>query len=65
MAGGIQVVDATHFLVTGSISVTADTMINLTNSPEGGSSVGDLAVSSDGKWLALITDHGITIVKLP
>lgn len=65
MAGGIQLVDATHFLVTGSISVTADTMSNFTTSPVGGSSVGNLAVSSDGKWLALITDHGITIIKLP
>jgi YVTN family beta-propeller protein len=56
----IDILDPVHFLVTGSIPVTADTM-------QGGleSNVGNLAVSSDGHWLAVISDHGITIVDIP
>jgi YVTN family beta-propeller protein len=57
--GAIEVLSSSRFLVTGSIPVTADTIQST-----GGSWVGNLAVSSDGKWLAMITDHGITFVNL-
>ena len=66
-SNGIEIVDAAHFLVTGTIPVSADT---LSVSPSAvralhGPSIGDLVVSSDGKWLAVITDHGITILAIP
>jgi hypothetical protein len=53
--------------VTGTIPVTADTLTISASSvrPLRGPSIGDLVVSSDGKWLAVITDHGITILAIP
>jgi hypothetical protein len=59
-ASGVQTVNATTFLVSGSIPVTGDTLTTY-----GTAAIGNLAVSSDGKWLAMITDHGITILTLP
>jgi DNA-binding beta-propeller fold protein YncE len=58
--GGIDVIDTTRFAVTGTLPVVADTMAGAL----GGSSVGNVAISSDGAWLVVITDHGITFVGL-
>jgi YVTN family beta-propeller protein len=64
-AGAVQLVDTTTFQVTGTIAVTADTMTNFSTSTGSGSHVGNLAVSPDGTWLAMLTDHGITILAIP
>jgi len=66
-SNGIEIVDPARFLVTGTIPVTADTLTISASSvrPLRGPSIGDLVVSSDGKWLAVITDHGITILAIP
>ena len=56
----IDVLDTSHFLVTGSISVTADTMQGTA-----GSNVGNLAASPDGRWLAAISDHGVVLIPVP
>jgi len=66
-SNGIEIVDAAHFLVTGTIPVSADTLTVSASAvrPLHGPSIGDLVVSSDGKWLAVITDHGITILAIP
>jgi YVTN family beta-propeller protein len=58
----IDIVSPSRFLVTGSIPIRSDTMTPSGNS--NGSSIGDLAVSSDGAWLAIITDHGIVVREL-
>jgi DNA-binding beta-propeller fold protein YncE len=60
-AAGIDVIDTAHFMVTATIPVIADTT---QGSAFGGSAVGNMAVSSDGAWLAMITDHGVTLVGL-
>lgn len=59
-ASGIEVLDTTHFLVIGSLPLD-DSMV------EGGygGMVGKMAVSPDGTWLAVITDHGVSFVGLP
>lgn len=57
----LDVLDTTHFLVTGSIPVTADTM----HGTDGSRNLGNLAVSSNGHWIALVTDHGLTFVSTP
>ena len=64
-SGAVQIVDTTTFQVTGSIAVTADTMTSFSTSTGSGSHVGNLAVSPDGTWLAMLTDHGITILAIP
>jgi hypothetical protein len=56
----IDVLDTGHFLVTGSIPVSADTMLG-----NAGSNVGNLAAASDGRWLAAISDHGVALVPVP
>jgi YVTN family beta-propeller protein len=55
----IDVLDTTHFLVTGSIPVTADTM----HGTDGSRNLGNLGVSSNGHWIVIITDHGLTFVN--
>lgn len=60
---GIDVLDTAHFLTQSTISVTADTIQGAGS--YGPSAAGNLAVSSDGKWIALITDHGLAIVDVP
>jgi YVTN family beta-propeller protein len=64
-SGAVQIVDTTTFQVAGSIAVTADTMTSFSTSTGSGSYVGNLAVSPDGTWLAMLTDHGITILAIP
>ncbi len=64
-ASGVDILDTAHFLVQGSISLTADTMQGNGGAGSISSAVGNMAVSSDGKWMAVITDHGITIVDVP
>ncbi|HZU82457.1 MAG TPA: hypothetical protein VE987_06060 [Polyangiaceae bacterium] len=59
-ADHIDVLDTGTFLVTGSIPVTADTLAGAA-----GSNVGNLAASSDGRWLAVISDHGLSLVPVP
>ncbi len=56
----IDVLDTGRFLVTGTIAVTADTLQGAA-----GSSVGNLAASPDGRWLAAISDHGVVLVPVP
>jgi YVTN family beta-propeller protein len=58
--GAIEILDTSRFRVLGTVPV-ADAMQGSIE----GSSVGNMAVSSDGKWLAVITDHGIAVVDLP
>ena len=55
----IEVLDTAHFLVTGSIPVTADTMTGTDDSRN----LGNLAVSSNGHWIVIVTDKGLTFVS--
>jgi YVTN family beta-propeller protein len=57
----VDVLDTATFLVSGSIPVTADTMTGVGF----GSTVGNLAASSDGRFLAIVTDNGLTMVPVP
>ncbi len=57
----VDVLDTTTFLIIGSIPVTADTMTGAGF----GSTVGNLAASSDGRFLAIVTDNGLTMVPVP
>jgi YVTN family beta-propeller protein len=60
-AGGtkrIDVLDLQHILVTGSLAL-GDTIG--TNSPVSGT--GHMAISGDGNLIAVITDHGVSLVQ--
>jgi hypothetical protein len=58
--GAVEIVIPAQFLVTGSIPLSADTMQTTV-----GSYVGNMAVASNGRWAAIITDHGVTLLNLP
>ena len=58
---GIQILDPVRFLVTGTIPVNDTiTRFPLADNPNASA----MAVSSDGSLLALLTDHGLTLVDL-
>jgi YVTN family beta-propeller protein len=56
--GVVEVVDTARLAVTRTLAV-ADSM----QSPAGGSTVGRMVATSDGNLLAVITDHGLTLVS--
>ena len=58
-ASSIDVLDLVHFLTTGTLAV-GDTVANANAFSHG---VGQLAISRDGALLAVITDHGFTLVQ--
>jgi hypothetical protein len=58
-ADHVEVLDTTHFVVTGSIPVTADTMHGTDHSRN----LGNLAVASNGHWIVIVTDRGLTFVN--
>jgi YVTN family beta-propeller protein len=59
-SNAVQILDTKRFVVTSSIALSASTTDTATQF----NGIGNLAVSADGRWLAMITDHGLTLVPL-
>lgn len=57
----LEVLDVSRFLVTNTVQLHD----SITGQSFGGSSVGQVAISSDGQQLAVITDHGISLHYAP